>query len=351
MSQFPKLSPRNVALVQAQWPGANAVATFNQWKEIGDQLGITSDDVTISKNTYTNKKTGKTKEVINDSLSVAAGEKSRIRLFRPQMVKMIPVLDNDGNQLINSKGNPKFKPLSEATSEEKEKITNGELQVRQFQDRDLKTGQGKFTTYKVFELSQTNLKHESYPKAMPNRQFDFNIDKIKAKKVFDGLSHYAKQLGVPMELDHTNSLGNAKGAFSPAEQRILLNSKNTPGEQIATAIHELAHASLHNPKFIKGSQLLLTSTKEFEAEMSSYLVSKHFGLDTSKEAISYMANWTNNLKKLDDKELQNAMKRVHKTVSTIVTSVEKKALPIKSPNLKQKKSVNFSQPLKRGIKL
>lgn len=178
-----------------------------------------------------------------------------------------------------------------------------------------------------------------------------NTDKIKAKKVFDGLSHYAKQLGVPMELDHTNSLGNAKGAFSPAEQRILLNSKNTPGEQIATAIHELAHASLHNPKFIKGSQLLLTSTKEFEAEMSSYLVSKHFGLDTSKEAISYMANWTNNLKKLDDKELQNAMKRVHKTVSTIVTSVEKKALPIKSPNLKQKKSVNFSQPLKRGIKL
>ncbi|WP_457785559.1 hypothetical protein, partial [Streptococcus uberis] len=84
---------------------------------------------TISKNTYTNKKTGKTKEVINDSLSVAAGEKSRIRLFRPQMVKLIPVLDNDGNQLINSKGNPKFKPLSEATSEEKEKITNGELQV------------------------------------------------------------------------------------------------------------------------------------------------------------------------------------------------------------------------------
>lgn len=351
MSQFPKMSPRNVALVQAQWPGANAVATFNQWKEIGEQLGITSDDVTISKNTYTNKKTGKTKEVINDSLSVAAGEKSRIRLFRPQMVKMIPVLDNNGNQLINSKGNPKFKPLSEATSEEKEKITNGELQVRQFQDRDLKTGQGKFTTYKVFELSQTNLKHESHPKAMPNRQFNFNMDKVRAKEVFDGLSHYAKQLGVPMELDHTNSLGNAKGAFSPAEQRILLNSKNTPGEQIATAIHELAHASLHNPKFIKGSQSLPTSTKEFEAEMSSYLVSKHFGLDTSKEAISYMANWTNNLKNLDDTGLQNAMKRVHKTVSSIVSSVEKKAPAAKAPNLKQKKSVNFSQPLKRGIKL
>ncbi|HEO6299846.1 TPA: toprim domain-containing protein [Streptococcus agalactiae] len=351
MSQFPKLSPRNVALVQAQWPGANAVATFNQWKEIGSQLGITPDDVTITKNTYTNKKTGKTREVINDSLSVAAGEKSKIRLFRPQLVKMIPVLDSDGKQLINSKGNPKFKSLSEATPEEKEKIANGTLQVRQFQDRDPKTGQGKFTTYKVFELSQTNLKADSYPKAMPNRQFDFNMDKVKAKEVFDGLSHYAEQLGVPMELDHTNSLGNAKGAFFPGEQHILLNSKNTPGEQIATAIHELAHASLHNPKLIKGSQQLPTSVKEFEAEMSSYLVSKHFGLDTSKEAISYMANWTNNLKNLDDKGLQNAMKRVHKTVSTIVTSVEKKTSTAKSPGLKQEKSVNFSQPLKRGIKL
>lgn len=351
MSKFPKMSPRNVALVQAQWPGANAVATFNQWKELGTQLDIKPDDVTITKNTYTNKKTGKSKEVINDSLSVASGEKSKIRLFRPVMVKMIPVLDNEGKQLINSKGNPKFKPLSEATPEEKEKITNGSLQVRQFQDRDPKTGNGKFTTYKVFELSQTNLKPESYPKAMPNRQYDFNMDKVKAKEVFDGLINYTNQIGIPIQLDQSNSIGNAKGAFSPGKQQILLNPKNTPGEQIATAIHELAHASLHNPKFIKGSHLLPTSTKEFEAEMSSYLVSKYFGLDTSKEAISYMANWTNNLKELDDKGLQNAMKRVHKTVSTIVTSVEKQNSTLKSPSLKQAKSVNFSQPLKRGIKL
>ena len=33
MSKFPQLSPRNVALIQDQWQGANAVATYNQWQE------------------------------------------------------------------------------------------------------------------------------------------------------------------------------------------------------------------------------------------------------------------------------------------------------------------------------
>ena len=37
MSKFPELSPRNVALIQEQWPGANAVATYNQW---GKFLGL-----------------------------------------------------------------------------------------------------------------------------------------------------------------------------------------------------------------------------------------------------------------------------------------------------------------------
>ncbi|VFA68532.1 LtrC-like protein [Streptococcus agalactiae] len=59
MSKFPELSPRNVALIQEQWPGANAVTTYNQWQSMGDVLGITSDQVFETRNTYTNKKQGK----------------------------------------------------------------------------------------------------------------------------------------------------------------------------------------------------------------------------------------------------------------------------------------------------
>ena len=56
MSKFPELSPRNVALIQEQWPGASAVATYNQWQSMGEVLGITSDQVFETRNSYTNKK-------------------------------------------------------------------------------------------------------------------------------------------------------------------------------------------------------------------------------------------------------------------------------------------------------
>lgn len=60
-----------------------------------------------------------------------------------------------------------------------------------------------------------------------------------------------------------------------------------------------------------------TYQKELEAEMTSHLVSKYFGLDTTEKAIPYMANWTGKLAKMDDKQLADSMRRVHKTVSRI----------------------------------
>lgn len=327
MSKFPQLSPRNVALIHEQWRGANAVATYEQWKAMGEALGIKPDDVVQTKATYVNKRTGETKEVVHQGLSVKTGEKSKITLFRPLMVKMIPVLDENGQQLKNDKGNPKYKKLSEASLQEKALVKDGKLPVRQFQERDSKTGQPRFTTYKVFELSQTTLKPGSYPKAMPNRHFNFNVDKVKTKEVLEGLCDYAEKIGVSLMKDDAHVLDNAKGAFYSEEQLILINPNNTPGEKIATTIHELAHATLHNPKLEKQYKELPKGQKEFEAEMTSYLLSKHFGLDTSEKAIHYMASWTDNLKALEDKQLADSLKRVHQTVSKMLKQVEKYTNP------------------------
>ncbi|HEK9995713.1 TPA: DUF3991 domain-containing protein [Streptococcus equi subsp. zooepidemicus] len=326
MSRFPQLSPRNAALIQAQWPGANAVATFKQWQELGKALDLGDADVMASKRTYTNKRTGESKEVVDHNLSVKAGEKSQITLFRPVMVAMIPVLDDKGKQVINQKGNPKFKPLSQATPDEKALVKAQKLKVSHFQDVDVK-GNRKFMTYKVFELSQTTLKPESYPKAMPNRHYDFNLDQVKTKEVLQGLQDYANYIKVSIATDGQNGqdkqLGNAKGAFYPLEQKILLNPSNTQGEKISTTIHELAHATLHNLQLTQGKQNDLTKPqKELEAEMTSYLVSKHFGLDTAEKAIPYMAKWTNQLKEMTEEDLSTAMTRVHKTVARMVSSVE-----------------------------
>ncbi|HGI2115863.1 TPA: PBECR4 domain-containing protein [Streptococcus agalactiae] len=351
MSKFPELSPRNVALIQEQWPGANAVATYNQWQSMGEVLGITSDQVFETRNTYTNKKTGRTREVVHNNLSVKTGEKSHITLFRPMMVEMIPVLDENGNQVKNGKGNPKYKRLSEATPEEKALKKEGKLKSRFFQERDSNTGLAKFATYKVFELSQTTLKPEFYPKAMPNRHYDFNMDHIRTKEVLEGLSDYAKNIGVTIYQDDAKELRSAKGSFYPDEQKILLNPDNTPGEVIATTIHELAHASLHNPKFANSyKEDVSKDRRELEAEMTSYLVSKHFGLDTSEKAIRYMAIWTDNLTSLDDQQLAQSMKRIHGTVSKIVKSVEQHTKPYQL-NRQVVQNQNFIQSPKKGLKV
>ena len=351
MSKFPELSPRNVALIQEQWPGANAVATYNQWQSMGEVLGITSDQVFETRNTYTNKKTGRTREVVHNNLSVKTGEKSHITLFRPMMVEMIPVLDENGNQVKNGKGNPKYKRLSEATPEEKALKKEGKLKSRFFHERDSNTGLAKFATYKVFELSQTTLKPEFYPKAMPNRHYDFNMDHVRTKEVLEGLSDYANSIGVTIYQDDAKELRSAKGAFYPDEQKILLNPDNTPGEVVATTIHELAHASLHNPKFANSyKEDVSKDRRELEAEMTSYLVSKHFGLDTSEKAIRYMAIWTDNLTSLDDQQLAQSMKRIHGTVSKIVKSVEQHT---KSYQLNRQvvQNQNFIQSPNKGLKV
>ena len=351
MSKFPELSPRNVALIQEQWPGASAVATYNQWQSMGEVLGITSDQVFETRNTYTNKKTGRTREVVHNNLSVKTGEKSHITLFRPMMVEMIPVLDENGNQVKNGKGNPKYKRLSEATPEEKVLKKEGKLKSRFFQERDSNTGLAKFATYKVFELSQTTLKPEFYPKAMPNRHYNFNMDHIRTKEVLEGLSDYAKNIGVTIYQDDAKELRSAKGAFYPDEQKILLNPDNTPGEVVATTIHELAHASLHNPKFANSyKEEVSKDRRELEAEMTSYLVSNHFGLDTSEKAIRYMAIWTDNLTSLDDQQLAQSMKRIHGTVSKIVKSVEQHTKPYQL-NRQVVQNQNFIQSPKKGLKV
>lgn len=346
MSKFPTLSPRNVALIQAQWPGANAVATYNQWQAMGDSLGLSKDDVMQTKATYTNKRTGQTKEVVHNSLSVKAGEKSRIRLFRPQMEKMIPVLDNNGNQLKNEKGNPKFKRLSQATPQEKALVKEKKLKVSLFQKRDA-SGQPLYTTYNVFELSQTTLKPESYPKAMPNRHYNFDTDQVKTNEVLEGLCDYAKSIGVSILSDDAHTLGNIKGAFDPNRQEILLNPHNTPGEKIGTTIHELAHATLHNPKkMMSQTKTVSRYQAELEAEMTSYLVSKHFGLDTGDKAFRYMANWTDNLTIFSDKALTDSMTRIHKTVMSMVKHVEHHTKPYQRNHGQQP---NFPKAQDKGL--
>ena len=328
MSHFTKYSPRNTALIHEQWRGANAVATYKHWEALGKRMGIGPDDVLGGTNVeYTNDRTGKTRTIKNEGLSVRAGQKGHIKLFKPMMDEMIPVLDETGQQLKNDKGYPKYKPKKKATAAEEEAIKQGRLEVKSFPKRDLKTGKALYKTFTVFELSQTNLKPEKYPNIIPNRHYDFDTDKVKTQEVLLGLKDYADCLGVSIE--KVDMMSNVKGQFNKEDQSIQLNDQNTKGEMVGTLIHELAHATLHNPKFKDCyKEEVPKDIKELEAEMTSYVTAKHFGLDTSEKAIPYMANWTDKLSKLSDDELDWSMKRVHETTKKMLKAVEKHTKPL-----------------------
>lgn len=328
MSHFTKYSPRNTALIHEQWRGANAVATYKHWEALGKRMGIGPDDVLGGTNVeYTNDRTGKSRTIKNEGLSVRAGQKGHIKLFKPMMDEMIPVLDETGHQLKNDKGYPKYKPKKKATAAEEEAIKQGSLEVKSFPKRDLKTGKALYKTFTVFELSQTNLKPEKYPNIIPNRHYNFDTDKVKTQEVLLGLKDYADCLGVSIE--KVDMMSNVKGQFNKEDQSIQLNDQNTKGEMVGTLIHELAHATLHNPKFKDCyKEEVPKDIKELEAEMTSYVTAKHFGLDTSEKAIPYMANWTDKLSKLSDDELDWSMKRVHETTKKMLKAVEKHTKPL-----------------------
>ncbi|MCJ0522635.1 hypothetical protein MMJ21_07560 [Enterococcus cecorum] len=334
MSKFPNLSPRNVALIQKQWHGANAVATYNQWAEYHEKLGLTADDIEPSIRVYKNRKTGEEKIYTEAKLSVKAGEKAQITLFRPIFSDVIPTLDEKGNIKVDSKGSPVLKLKEYATEMEKQALKEGKIKV---------VGQRKtgFTTYKVFELSQTNLKPESYPKAMPNRHYNFDVDEEIAKKMIEGLKDYSNEIGVPIKIDTANNLGNAHGAYYPTLEMILLNKNNTPTENIGTSIHELAHATLHNNKKVEAS------VAEFEAEMTSYIVAKSFGMDTGDKAVHYIAGWTKNLSLMDDKQLNESLSRVHKTAQKMIDTINKRMDPPidNSKEIANKLQQNVNNPL------
>ncbi|WP_429962114.1 ImmA/IrrE family metallo-endopeptidase [Enterococcus sp. AZ083] len=194
----------------------------------------------------------------------------------------------------------------------------------------------------VFDISQTTAGPEDYPKLFPNRPFSFEIKDPQLLKELDlGLRQVADKLNVPINdredsLFHIQELGSAKGAFitnNHGQKEIFLSHRLSEEERIPTLIHELAHAALHDPKNLPELGYWTTenvtsadaSIKELQAEMVSYIVTKHYGIDTSEEAIRYMASWTKHLSVLDEKEepaqLQ-ILEDIQRTAKQFVETIE-----------------------------
>lgn len=76
------------------------------------------------------------------------------------------------------------------------------------------------------------------------------------------------------------------GWFERRTRRIVVLTDTSPQQQFATLVHELAHAILHGE-----DEHHSRSTKEVEAESTSFVVCHALGLDTSSFALPYVASW------------------------------------------------------------
>ncbi|WP_206600293.1 ArdC-like ssDNA-binding domain-containing protein [Enterococcus hirae] len=277
MSRFPERSFRNQLLIEEQFPGATACL---------GRAALKKEGIYIKKGEQGNK------------------------IFVRKTVKG-----------FYEKGRG-FVRETEATPEDKKRIESGQIEVIK---------KPYYTIEKVFDITQTQLKPEDYPKIFPNRVFDFQLDTKGQSELQAGIQAVANNIGIQIR-DMSESeiyqreLGQARGAYVrnefTGEEEIVMNTRNTPTQHLATSIHELAHARMH-----KFSELDI-ATKELQAEMTSYIVCKHFGMDTSEKAIPYIAAWTKNGQTLDDKEaaergkIMNDVSRVaNEFIQTISTEI------------------------------
>lgn len=133
-----------------------------------------------------------------------------------------------------------------------------------------------------------------------------------------------------VSIEYADIPSGAKGFFSSAEQKIVVQKDMPEAQTLKTLIHEMAHSMLHdkNAEADLGQQDSKTkNTKEVEAESVAYTVCQHFGLDTSDYSFGYIASWSQDK---DLKELKASMDTIRKTASTIISDVNTKVMEEKT---------------------
>ena len=150
-----------------------------------------------------------------------------------------------------------------------------------------------FTVTKVFDISQTEGKEIPKISKPLKGTVDFYKDIFPVAAAISKIPIDLQDLGDPagnafgytkfnMDLD-TKKRNDA--------ERIVLNSneKISDKHRIKTLFHEMAHATLHANQDDKEKSIM-----EIEAESVAYIISNHFGIDTSEYSFGYLTGWLGN---------------------------------------------------------
>ena len=258
MSKFHNYSFNNTLLIAMQKPDASLVAGFSAWKN-------------------------------NFERNVMKGQKG-IKIIAPSPYKikqeMQKIDPHTQKPIIGKDGKP--------VTEEKE-ITIPAYKV-----------------VSVFDVSQTE------GKELPDIAVDEltgDVDRYK-----DFFAALEKTSPVPIAFE--NIEGGSHGYYHLEDKRIAINEGMSELQTLKTAIHEIAHAKLHDidlnaPK--DEQPRVDRRTREVEAESVAYTVCQHYGLDTSDYSFGYVAGWSSGR---ELSELKSSLETIRSAAAEIINSID-----------------------------
>ncbi len=150
---------------------------------------------------------------------------------------------------------------------------------------------------------------------------------LEVKELTDSVNDYSNLLNAiintaPVPVVFGECPRGAKGYFSPVENKIVIQDGLSELHTLKTAIHETAHAILHNTenlKKLKSENIELNSSdKETQAESVAFIVSYHYGLDTSDYSFPYVATWAGEVTRISAN-----MKYISEAASQIIDTMDK----------------------------
>lgn len=170
----------------------------------------------------------------------------------------------------------------------------------------------------VFDISQTTGKDIEPFKIEDDGKVE------RKEEIMTSLQEVVSADGYRIEYASKEILGeDCYGLCNHKSKTILLLEGLNDVQEIATCIHECAHALAHNPykEDFKGLvELSSRDIKEVEAESIACVVSSYLGLDTSMFNFAYISSWSNG----DISKFRNNLEMIAKYSSKIIASLERR---------------------------
>lgn len=180
----------------------------------------------------------------------------------------------------------------------------------------------RFRVTTVFDVSQTD--GEPLPTIEAK---ELEGDVIIYEDFMKGLEELS-----PVPFQFIEIEGGAKGYYS--KKYIAIQKGMSNAQTMKTAVHETAHAILHDRDIMEENGLTKDRmTKEVEAESVAYVVCNRFGLDTSDYSFSYIAGWSTDK---EMSELRNSMDTIRYTSSQLISDMVDKLQEIQKNHEVQK---------------